>query len=301
MSLPEPTIGAKDTAKTVTAFIKEHKPYFWQLVKQVAPYLLLVLLISMVLNYFSMKDMFAKIDEVRAGAIDPESISNPFYTLISHFIALIDAYIFAVVAVSWHRLCLQPVEQYRPMNILKPEKHEIEFVLMWCVIGYIIPVALTYLPLAFGAGGLSTVIAVISGLTLVFIFPYLIYKFSFYFPAKAINQSVTFGQSFQLTKGYFWKVGWAYLLAAIVPIILMIVYMLGITFLSAPVMALFAQNAASGTMDASFMIPSMAFLFISTGGVIIYFVPLFTVIGVTVLSNYFQHSLHRHAGRVTHE
>ncbi len=290
MSMPS-TIGVKDSSRNVTAFIKDNKAEFNNLLNAAFPYLFVAVILFVGLTYMSMQDMFSKIEALDAANFKepPSSLNNPIYIWAGHGLSLFIAYILACIAVSWHRLCLLPHDQYRPMHFLKPEKHEIEFVLMWTLIGVLTPAVFGLLMQNLIIGG-GTMFAMILGLAYVIIFPYILYKLSFYFPAKAIDRSITLGQSFQLTKGYFWKIGASFFLAVLVPILLCIGYLVLVSFVVMPIVLTVLINTDGGVNGGAVtgMLVSQGLIY---AGFIWYFQPLFTIIGVSVISNYFQHAL----------
>ena len=47
-------------------------------------------------------------------------------------------YLFAVIAVSWHRLVINGRKNYKRMNIFKPQRHEVHFILMLAFLNFVL-------------------------------------------------------------------------------------------------------------------------------------------------------------------
>ena len=120
--------------------------------------------------------------------------------------------------------------------------------------------------------------------------PYLLFKISFYFPAKALDSHISFQDSFRLTNGYFWKSTFTSFRAFWRVILVLI----GIGFVAAFVGAvigqiLFVTSDVDPFLKGAYnQVVNQAF---QTVIVIFFFQPLFTVLGVTILSNFYQHAL----------
>jgi hypothetical protein len=105
------------------------------------------------------------------------------------------------------------------------------------------------------------------------------FKISFYLPAKAVDAGITLRQSWNMTTGYAWKMFVAGFLSSWRILLITLAYAL---------MAGALGGMLGGTL---FGVESLGFrfvMFICLLPLIVYAQPLMTVIGVTVLSNYYQ-------------
>ena len=285
-----PTLSSKETSKNARDFVSEHKAELGSMMKSILPYLLLLACANLYVQYFINMDAVdfmrdiqppETFDEIMQLIIDAQRYSyGNFLTWVSYLLQICIGYCFAVIAVSWHRLVLLGRNNYEPMAFSNPQRHELEFVIMWTVLGTILPVILAAL---FQMDiWLIVLMFVIS--------PYLFFKVSFYFPAKALNSNVSLKSSFQLTGGYFWKFFFAIIRSIIrVGFIYFIFSMVVNIFVSRLAQTWYGNEITSDFMRGMYEqvvgqpIMSVALLFI--------FQPLFTVLGVTVLSNYFQYAM----------
>ena len=128
----------------------------------------------------------------------------------------------------------------------------------------------------------STIISVLI-LPLVLFALYLGFKTCFYFPSKAVNDTITLRQSFHMTKGYIWKLVATSFRAAFKLWLIMLVYLL----LSVGLIVGLGTIMANGADSIVFTLAG----FLLGLPVVLYFQPLLTIIGVTALSNYYQHAL----------
>lgn len=256
------TLGIKDTAHNVKSFIKTNNETFLEILKPLLPYILGGYFFDLIANHL----MFG------AGS----NMELPIGSLVA-------SYFTAALAISWHRVILLGAERAEPMNPFKPKKHELGFIFM----GVGLAVGLVICAAIIGAVSvmLGPVGAFIGIPLAVFLVYFLFYKFSFYFPAKAVDSSITLKQSFNLTHGYFWKMLFSYMLAAVKPLLIVFVYVVAVMFTLGVVFGLLGMGESfTGLL-------SLIITFIVMLPVYGYFQPLLTIIAVSILSNYYQHAL----------
>jgi hypothetical protein len=267
------TAGIGETAVNARDFVRENKDIFWGVFKPLIPYIAALVLIDVVIAY---TQFIQNPDDPNIGNFQPGGI--------------IASYFFSCLVITWHRVVLDGPDRFVPMNPFKPEKRD------WAFIGMGIGVFLIAFMIPFFVGIISGVIAGLTGMKfmLILIFPatiyamYLTFKFLFYFPSKATGNDLTLKQSYRLTKGYIWKIIASNFLAAWRVVLVMMGYMFlafaSIAFLGGVAGFSGADGATMGNaafmMGAAIMIP-----------VTFYLQPLLTVLGVTVLSNYYQHAM----------
>lgn len=253
-----PTLGTRDTAKNVRSFVMEHHAVFLDILNPLLPPIMALLMLDFVVTQLYFPD------------------SKNGFTLG----AMISGYFFTALVISWHRVVLDGPDRYEPVNPYKPKKHELAFLGMGILIGILIVLfclSLGLIGALLGPAGIAiAVLAAITGSI------YIVYRLSFYFPAKAINQSITLKQSYALSKGYFWKLAGSSLLASLKTIGLCLVYVVA-SFVVLAVIAFFAAGPDQG--------PGFIFnllVFVLSLPIDLYFSPLLGLFGVTALSNYYQ-------------
>lgn len=285
-----PTLSSKETSKNVRDFVEGHRSELVQLMKSVLPLLIFLVCANACVQYFMNLDAVQYISDVKVPETVPDIIQlmtdiqihsyGKILTWVSFVIQIGIGYCFAVVAVSWHRLVLLGRNNYTPMSLLNPQRHELEFVIMWTILGTILPASMVFL----------FKIDIWLLVMMLIIFPYLFFKASFYFPAKALDSNVSLRASFQLTNGYFVKFSFAMIRACIR---IGAVYALVALIISSVATSLAQQWY--GEQITSDLVRSMYEQLIGQPimSVIIVFLfqPVLTVLGVTVLSNYFQHAM----------
>ncbi|MCB9983743.1 MAG: hypothetical protein H6861_08765 [Rhodospirillales bacterium] len=303
-----PTLKVKDTVSNVRDFIAEYQYEFWNLVGSIAPYLIICLIATLALTYVeggnleqeitafseesrqNIKDLEAS----RGADLSKEEKKEHAQTVISNIIKmslsspivwgqlliqLFIGYLYATMAISWHRLVLLGSRQYEPMQVLNPQRHEIEFMAMLILMNVIFPLIGWYL--GFQAGLKASMALVIFSLVAFTGMIYIFYKICFFFPAKAVNANISFKKSFRLTTGYFWKIFFGCIRASLKTILFLLLYSFVVGFISTAVIA--AYDLGSTTQHITETLINIPVMF--------YFQPLLTIIGVTVLSNYYQHAL----------
>lgn len=286
MTTFKPTFGVFKTFLNTYTFIKNHDFVFWDLLKRVGPYIIAISLISTLYTHSQLKEIIDSVQNVAgdgATDINPEDLNTQNVKSLGNNILLVTSissilisYFMTVFAVSWHRLVLLGKDKYEPMNPLKPQKHEIMFLVMGMVIGLI--AFLPAIPIMLLGALLGPFVLVTIPITF-FIVIFLSIRFSFYLPAKAIDRSLTLSEAFKLSKGYAWKFFLSSILC-LAPIIL--IY--GINGLSSGFDTI-SSYKSSAIMTFIFQIPSVLLI-----------QPLAAIVGVTVLSNYYQHALQNGKG-----
>ncbi|MCB1783031.1 MAG: hypothetical protein KDI13_03475 [Alphaproteobacteria bacterium] len=260
----QPSLGIGETSQNIRFFISANMDVMWRVYKPLLPYIL---------------GCYA-FDAVMSALFFSE---GPNGFMLG---AIVSSYFMAALAIDWHRVVIEGPDNFSAMNPFKPKKHELAFLGVGLLIGivYVLGVGLAvFLFFAIGGqggGAFGSILAVAVGL-------YIIYKFSFYFPAKAVDSSITLKESFGLTRGYMFRI------------------------IAAPMVA--SWKLLLGVMAYGFVM-GMAMYFVRTGlgpqagwigmfvfslPLYIYFKPLFMVIGVTSLSNYYMHAMQNKNESVT--
>ena len=257
-----PTLGIKDTAKNSKSFIKGNKDVFWAILKPLLPFIIV----------FSILDVFVTELLMPINKKTGEPYEFPGGGLIA-------SYFLTCLAITWHRVVIHGPDNYESMNPFNPRKSELAFVGMGILL---------FMSMFLGGALIGFSIALIDSalLALLLVFLplglYLWTKFMFYFPAKATGRHITLGQSFKMTTGYVWKL----LAASFLAYLKLLFIMFGLLIL---LMVLLTTVYAFGLPEAyenSAEIILISLFTLPTAGLI---QPLFTVIWVTVLSNYYQY------------
>lgn len=258
MSFFKPSYDAGVAAIHVRSFVKEHHDVFLKILKPLLPYIAGFQLLDAVISdmYFSnSKDGFS-------------------------LFGILSAYFVMALVISWHRVVIHGVQNYEPMNPFAPKKNEILFI----VVGIAIPVVLTliFLFVAFlsrNTGPLSIVMLVLLFIPIAL---YVFYRCSFYFPAKAVDSSMTLKQAYALSKGYLWKLIFASFLASWRVVLIT----WGASLVMIGVGAVFS-------VALPFVVAGVhhTLIFVLTLPITLYLEPLLTVLGVSVLSNYYLYAI----------
>jgi len=312
----QPTLGAVETGKNVRHFVRENKGEFWTILKSVIPYLLLTFAIIIVLQSYTQKEMTLIMEEAQkemASITDilnntpskeeakikaqeklqeigknaqikiESSLNIKIYEYAGYGVQIIISYLFAVIAISWHRLVIFGHERYKPMQIFKPQKHEIHFMLLVGLTSFILPMIFGFFVTSIMTLGSISIVLMIAGLIF---YIYLNYKICFLFPSRAVNADISIKDSFQLTKGYFWKFIGASFFACILTILAIILVFIISNIILMPIIAGLQPNGLTDMLELSFLLQGATMF-----PMYIYFIPVLTVLIVTVLSNYYQHAL----------
>lgn len=282
--------GAKETSSNVRDFIKVHKGDLWRLVRSVAPLLLILAILSIFAEYYlgqkALKYMGAQGTPQTSTELFEimRDISLSVYTdpigWFSIILQILIGYCFAVIAVSWHRLALLGPDRSEAMQMLSPQKHEINFVAVWTMVSVVLPHMMAVLM------NMSMAYVLVSSV----VFPYLFFKLSFYFPAKALDSHLSFKNSFVLTKGLFFKFMLSVFLSFWRIMLVLFVFSLVMGFIAGILAGILlpVEGVSDYTMGAQRQIVNQILMKLP---VTFYFQPIFTVLGVTVLSNYYQYAL----------
>ncbi len=258
-----PTLGIKETSENAKTFVKDNMDVFWDVFKPLIPYIVGLYCLDILITSFLMPTN--------------EVTGQPYEFPLGQLIA---GYFYTCLAITWHRIVIHGDKGFMPMNPFKPQRSELAFVGMGILI-YV---------LFFLCGalvGLSS--ALIHKSLFMLIFPTILFgiygwmKIMFYFPAKATGRHIPFKQSWAMTKGYVWKMIASSFLAIIKLLLLAILYsivggiIVGILVaaLTSIGISLYLAAAIAGTL---FLLPFL-----------VYFQPLFTILWVTILSNYYQY------------
>jgi hypothetical protein len=255
-----PTFGIKDTSKNIKQFIRENNSEVWKIFKPFIPFIVGLHLFDALI-----------------GGIFPKSTGA--------FVlgGILASYFYTCLAISWHRVVIKGVDNYTPVNPFKPKKHELIFLGMGVVIGVFIFVVLG---VTFGlAIAMESLVMGLIATGIVVAAIYVSYRVVFYFPAKAIDANITLHESFDMTKGYLWKLISASFLASIKWLPPMIFY----SFVVRVISLIYIEESG---LDAGFYIMTL----VLSLPVLLYFQVFLTVIGVTAISNYYLYALQNPKG-----
>jgi hypothetical protein len=251
-----PTLPPVETSENVRNFIKNNMDTFWTILKPLLPFIVGLELIDIFINHF----FFANSDkELALGSLSA-------------------SYFVGALMISWHRVVIHGADRYVPMNPFKPKKSELAFMF--------VPFGLAFI---YGFGGVLLALAsakiggqAIAAIVLVLLIAFGIvaaFKISFYLPAKAVDAGITFKQSWNMTTGYLWKIFTAGFLSGWRVVLVMMVYAVGAGAIG---------GIIGGTLFGVHTLGFNLLLFVVLLPVIVLAQPLLAVIGVTVLSNYYQ-------------
>ncbi|MGH1404672.1 MAG: hypothetical protein ACRBDL_10560 [Alphaproteobacteria bacterium] len=280
-----PISDPKGASKTTQSFIKEHRREFWHLVKDIAPFIILFHLIT---NF-----VFSQIIEYTIHNYANIALTVAYFiTMVTVFLNL---YIYSFFIINWHRLIIARYNQttYQQVSLLKPQKDDLAFIkaIIGLAIAYallahmhiILPIHIKILyPNLLSA---LTVIAVIY-LSIAY------YKCSFFCLAKLTNKAMTLPESYDLASGYFGKIILSYLNAIAKIGILFILYLfIGYILMEQSLEIVKSYNPDIGTAD---FLSTSRYLTILIGiPSLLFFKPMFIVIGVTITTNYYLHAIRR--------
>lgn len=256
MSYFKPTYAAGETGVSARNFVREHKNEFITILKPLIPYIAGFHLLDAVISdaYFS-------------------GSKNGF-----GLFGALAAYFTMVLVISWHRVVIHGVDNYVPMNPLKPQRSELAFMGMGILIGLGIFLLsfLSIMGAAAAGGGVIVLLPIVVILACIFY----AYRCCFYFPAKAVHSDITLKQSIALSKGYLLKLiagsffaSWRVSLA-LFGCVFVLMFVVGILAVILPF------DRVGNTIGLIFTLP-----------IIVYLSPLLTVLGVTVLSNYYLYAV----------
>ena len=260
---------AKDVSANVKAFLTENKAIFWNVFRPLLPYIIGLHLLDIVL--------------AAAG------LTFIQYLPIGHVLA---SYFMTALVITWHRVTLHGPDNFVPMNPFKPQKNELIFIGMGLVVFGLFPFLSAVLTFGIG-GGLGAVLKmpVLSIVFLVLALGFFLWSlyyiclFLFYFPARALNTPITLKESAYLTRGYIWKILWGGFRTSFKILIAVFLY----TIVGAVLIGVFLT--VTGNAQTQNIVLNQIMTFVFELPLTVYFAPILSVIGVMVLSNYYQHAL----------
>lgn len=255
------SLDIKETSLNTRNFINENMPVLWSIIKPFLPWIIGLHLLDIFVTMIFMPD------------------SENGFSLGS----LIATYFYTCFVITWHRVVIHGPDNFVTMNPFSPKKHEIVFMGMGILVG------VTSIFSAFLAGFMSALIPVIGIIILIVTLGFLFFvgfRISFYFPAKAVDNSLSIKQAYKLSKGYFWSFSGTAIRAPLWVILKLIAYMIvGLLILIGVTAAMGGESFQQGNLllnlfSGLYVIP-----------ILVYFYPILYAFGVTVLSNYYQHAL----------
>ena len=258
-----PTLGIKDTAKNVNGFIKENMDVFWEIFKPLAPYIIVLSIIDVIIIEYFMPVS--------------QKTGMPHQIPIAGIIA---GYFYTCLAISWHRVVIHGADNYEPMKPFNPKKSELAFIGMGILL---------FIGVFMGGFIVALLGTIISPIMVIFIIPFILFatylwmKFMFYFPAKATGRHISLEKSFVMTKGYIWKMFAGYFVTAFKVMLIMLAYVIASIFV---ILALdFAITSFGGPQKLTKVILTSLYMI----PLVLFFHPMFAIIWVSVLSNYYQY------------
>lgn len=253
-----PIFSSRESALQVRNFVKDQHDVFLDLLRPMIPYIA----------------GFHLLDALITDAFFQDSKHG-----FSLFGSLISPYFLTVLIISWHRVVIHGRGNYTAMNPFSPKYHEMMFIVTGLMI-VLIPMFSLFL-----VGVLVKSIVGVSGLPIVLL-PlavaaiYCMYRCCLIFPALAVGTDITLKQAFFLSNGYLLKVFCSTILSVWRIVLLTVVYMIAAVGLMSALSPVLSLSTAGNTIGFIFMLPVIAYLD-----------PLMTVLGVTVLSNYYMHAV----------
>lgn len=261
----QPTPNFKDTGRNVRHYVNEHMDAFWDIFKPLMPYIAICIFLDLVITEHFM-------------GINPKT-GEPYNFVLFSIIA---NYFLACLIISWHRVIIHGPDSYTAMNPFKPSRGEIGFIAM--------AIGLTIATFVISAiiGAISALISpALIGLAIPVLVIFIIFmacRLSFYFPAKAIGNDLTLKQAFALSEGYVLRLIFAPIFAMWKVMLMTIAYV----FVGFLVLLLLGMIAGSLIQSGA---GAVVVQFLFAAPIHLYFSPLLTVFGVTVLSNFYQYAL----------
>lgn len=265
----EPTEKSWATVKNAFSYAWKNKKLVWKLILFYGPFLLLALLLNAVAQVTSME----------------QYAHWAFFGLIAalgDFILSVFVPIF--VAVTWHRIVINGPEEVKFSNPLAPKKRDWKFLGFWLLIGFI---AFVFMSVLIGGGTFLAVtfyavapavslLVVLLGITLFVYGVYAASRFSLVLPSVATDHNYPIKTIWRMSKGLIMKLWGAGFLSMLVMIPLTIL------FVAFPAIIAFLISAVAGG-KAMFAILGVLVL----APIFIFMQVFFSVIGITLLSNYF--------------
>ncbi len=263
----QPTFAVRETKESVEDFIFQNKINFGDILRPLLFWIFSVTLLNIVIS-----------------ASISIFLGSDYGFLVGYFAML---YLLSVLSISWHRVVILGGEQAQMMKSFKPQKHEIIFMLVPFVLG-VINVLIMFVSLSFSQNlpsHLSQHSDLIFNTTAFILSAIAIYGFlkvSFYLPAKAIDNSISFKQAFCLTKGYIGKLSIVTILLSVKYVFLIICLLLIMGILIIIFSAIAINVYLANLVLFSLVLP-----------IVLYLIPKMTIIWVVVLSNYYLHAMQK--------
>lgn len=260
----QPTKNILDTGRNARGFVQAHMDAFWDILKPLMPFLAACLFLDLAIGELVLPK-------------NPETGESPEFKLFT----ILGSYFFCCLSISWHRVVIHGPDHYSPMNPWKPTKNELLFI--GAIIGLIIATIFAMVAIAALSAFIGTFFIPIALCAAIIAAIFIGCRCSFFFPARATGNNLTLMQAFALSKGYVLRMILTPFIAMWkVMLIYMAYVLLGIAILFG-ISGLFSGAFSQG-------IGAVILLFLFGAPIQLYFEPLFLVIGVTVLSNFYQYA-----------
>lgn len=250
----EPKYVSGEVGVSARNFVRENKSELWAIFKPLFPYIAGCHLL----------------DAIISDAFFPKAGFGLF--------GVIAIYFTMVLIISWHRVVIHGPDNYTPVNPFKPRRSELAFMGMGVLIG----LGMVLIAGAFAAATAYTKAGIMGMITLFAIISciYISYRMSFYFPAKAVGADISLKDSFRLSKGYLLRLFGAGIYASWRIMLVAFGYAMLVGII-VTIMANFISFASvQNTVAFILLLPMSAFI-----------EPISTVLGVTVLSNYYLYAM----------
>ncbi len=250
-----PVLPAREAANNARNFVRENQDAFWAILKPLLPYILALHALDAVVMGLFVSDPN---NSIQIGGI-----------FVSYFTSML--------MISWHRVVIHGADRYEPANPFKPKRHELAFIFVPLLVGAGMGIGsiISTIPLA----AISKAAAITVGLLLLIFSVIVAFRVIFYLPGKAVNANMTLRKSWHMSKGYIWKLISAGFLSSWRVLLVYITYLVAAAILGGLI-----GNALFGAQGILFYL----FFYIIMLPLYAYFTPLLSVLGVTVLSNYYQ-------------
>lgn len=265
----KPTFGYKDTGQNVRNFVHEHSETLWDIFKPLMPFIAIFTLLDLAITQLYMP-------------IDPETGEKQDFGLFS----IIANYFLACFIITWHRVIIHGPDSYNVMRPFKPDRAGLKYIFGFFAIivagilaGFVGGLIVALLKLKFLALPIFAVLII--GVL------YVGLRVSFYFPAAALGNPLSFKEAFKLSDGYALHI----LVAPIFAIWKFLLMFLG--YILASFAIIFVIILTTGGPEEFVNNPLLNIIvnFTITLPIVLYFTPILAAYGVTVLSNYYQHAL----------
>ena len=262
----QPTYGARETGRNVRAFVRANKAMFWSMLKPLMAAMLMVVAFEL---FFLLAS----------------GTSSMLFSLLY-------GYLYMALAVNWHRAVILGPNSYTAVDLINPRHNEMVFLGMM----YGIPVLTFLICMGFGivigiAGMLHPAVWVVGSLLIVGFSVWLTLRWSFYFPARAVNTPITLKEAYNLSRGYVWKMICAHFFATwriTLLIFGLILLPMAVGFI--PLMFEGWRTYLSGTGEIVGIMFFVVLYLVGLLPVYLYMLPLLSVMWVNILSNYYLHA-----------